>query len=206
MNKIKEVVMKSRYVGRSFATGLILAVFLVVGGVGSGWAGSWQHPRHTPGHGAAVVKKTRVVRVGGVPYVYRQGHLWHRGPKKTRYITPPRRRVLRTLPHGAVRVVINGIPHFRIGAMLCLPITGGYVRVDTPVRYENPVVVTTPASSRARAVVQGSESVPVMLINSNGSRTPVVLDRGEGGTWIGPRGEIYDRFPTLKQLKPAYGF
>lgn len=204
--------MKMEHIGRKTVISLIALVFLAVGCAGSGWAEPRQrydeHSRkHRPGQRVRVVKKTRVVRVGGAPYVYRQGHLWHRGKRgAVRRYAPPKRRFYRVLPRGAVRVVINGLPHFRIGAAFCLPIDGGYVRVDAPVRYEQPVVVTAPASSRSRAVVQGTENVTVMVINSNGSRTPVVLDRGEGGTWIGPNGEIYDRFPTLDQLKPVYGF
>ena len=199
--------MKFQQSGRKCFIGLSLIIFLVVGCLGSAWAGPRDRPgRHKPAHKVKVVKKSRVVRIGGAPYVYRQGQLWHRGKRGARRYAPPRRRFYRTLPRGAVRVVINGFPHFRIGAAFCLPIDGGYVRVDAPVRYEPPVVITAPASSRSRAVVQGTENVTVMVINSNGSRTPVVLDRGDGGTWIGPNGEIYDRFPTVNQLKPVYGF
>ena len=199
--------MKLQQSGRKCFIGLSLIIFLVVGCLGTAWAGPRERQeRHKPRHRVKVVERTRTVRIGGAPYVYRQGHLWHRGKRGEVRYAPRRGRFYRTLPRGAVRVVINGLPHFRIGAAFCLPIDGGYVRVDAPVRYEEPVVVTAPASSRARAVVQGTENVTVMVINSNGSRTPVVLDRGEGGTWIGPNGEIYDRFPTLDQLRPVYGF
>ena len=52
---------------------------------------------------------------------------------------------------------------------------------------------------------QSSEMVTVMITNSNGSTTPVVL-RKEDGYWVGPRGERYDPLPTEEQLKPVYGF
>ncbi|HKK33259.1 MAG TPA: hypothetical protein VJ934_06800 [Desulfomicrobiaceae bacterium] len=201
--------MNARHMKRPCLTGVILVVFLVAGCVGSAWAGPRHQPRdsrHRPGHRVTVVEKTRVVRIGGAPYVYRQGHLWHKEKRGTMRFRPPRKRFLDHLPRGAVRVVINGIPHFRIGAAFCLPVSGGYVRVDTPVRYDDPVVISAPASSRRGAVVQGTENVTVMVLNSNGSRTPVVLDRGDGGTWIGPKGEIYDRFPSVEQLESAYGF
>lgn len=201
--------MNARQMTRPYLTGVILVVFLVAGCVGPAWAGSRHQPRdprHRPGHKVTVVKKTRVVRIGGAPYVYRQGRLWHKGKRGTMRFRPPRKRFLRVLPRGAVRVVINGVPHFRIGAVFCLPVVGGYVRVDTPVRYEDPVVISAPASSRERALVRGTENVTVMILNSNGSKTPVVLDRGDGGTWIGPKGEIYDRFPGVEQLESAYGF
>lgn len=43
------------------------------------------------------------------------------------------------------------------------------------------------------------------LLNRNGSKTKVVLRAGEGGTWVGPRGEVYDTLPTEEQLRPVYG-
>tara|TARA_R110002096_G_scaffold104771_20_gene230776 strand:+ start:5299 stop:5700 length:402 start_codon:yes stop_codon:yes gene_type:complete len=41
--------------------------------------------------------------------------------------------------------------------------------------------------------------------NSNGSTTPVVLQRSGNG-WQGPRGEIYETVPSESQLKSVYGF
>ena len=43
------------------------------------------------------------------------------------------------------------------------------------------------------------------FLNRNGSKSKVVLRAGEGGTWIGPRGEVYDTLPTEEQLRPVYG-
>lgn len=50
-----------------------------------------------------------------------------------------------------------------------------------------------------------SLSVSINVNNSNGSFTPVQLRR-VGSTWIGPRGEVYQNFPSEQQLKPIYGF
>jgi hypothetical protein len=45
----------------------------------------------------------------------------------------------------------------------------------------------------------------VMVLNSNGSKTPVQLEEIDG-KWKGPKGEYYDEFPTDEQLRMAYGF
>ena len=52
---------------------------------------------------------------------------------------------------------------------------------------------------------QGTNSVTINITNSNGSITPVKLTRS-GSNYVGPRGEIYDHFPTEAELKPIYGF
>jgi hypothetical protein len=49
-----------------------------------------------------------------------------------------------------------------------------------------------------------AEQVIVEIHNDNGSTTPVKL-RKEGSTYIGPKGERYEKLPTEEQLKPIYG-
>lgn len=46
----------------------------------------------------------------------------------------------------------------------------------------------------------------VMIQNSNGSYTPVTLNKVGYGQFRGPRGEIYTARPGEDQLKAAYGF
>lgn len=46
----------------------------------------------------------------------------------------------------------------------------------------------------------------IMIQNSNGSHTPVVLTKVGYGQYRGPRGEIYTSRPTDEQLRAAYGF
>ena len=52
---------------------------------------------------------------------------------------------------------------------------------------------------------QQAATTTVWIDNSNGSRTPVRITQGPGGTWIGPRGEHYTSMPSPKQLKMLYG-
>jgi uncharacterized protein YcfJ len=56
-----------------------------------------------------------------------------------------------------------------------------------------------------RGMQQETGSVVVNIHNSNGSVTPVRLTRSGAG-YTGPRGEVYDHFPTEAELKPVYGF
>jgi hypothetical protein len=51
----------------------------------------------------------------------------------------------------------------------------------------------------------GAEEVIVNITNSNGSITPVKLQR-KGAVYIGPKGEYYDHLPAADELKPVYGF
>ncbi len=48
-------------------------------------------------------------------------------------------------------------------------------------------------------------TVTVWITNSNSSKVPVRLAKSGPG-YIGPRGEIYNRFPTEDQLRMVYGF
>lgn len=59
--------------------------------------------------------------------------------------------------------------------------------------------------NRIAALEQAQSTVTVMVHNSNGSYTPVVL-RKYGNEFIGPRGEYYTTLPGDAQLKPIYGF
>lgn len=59
--------------------------------------------------------------------------------------------------------------------------------------------------NRVAALEQAQNTVTVMVVNSNGSYTPVVLRR-YGNAFIGPRGEYYTMLPSDAQLRPIYGF
>ena len=60
-------------------------------------------------------------------------------------------------------------------------------------------------NNRLTAMEQAQSTVTVIVHNSNGSYTPVVL-RKYGNEFIGPRGEYYTMLPGDAQLKPIYGF
>ena len=50
-----------------------------------------------------------------------------------------------------------------------------------------------------------ANTVVINVTNSNGSTTPVTLQR-MGNEYIGPKGEHYIQLPTPVQLRPVYGF
>jgi hypothetical protein len=64
-------------------------------------------------------------------------------------------------------------------------------------------LMTESSAPAAAATVEQPQTV--WLTNPNGSRTAVELKPAGGGTWQGPKGEIYDKLPTLEQLQPVYG-
>lgn len=55
------------------------------------------------------------------------------------------------------------------------------------------------------AVQTGQQMETVWITNSNGSRTPILLRKVEGGQFVGPRGEYYPSRPTEQQLHAVYG-
>jgi hypothetical protein len=64
----------------------------------------------------------------------------------------------------------------------------------------------TETNARLNAAEQAAQQQTVWVTNSNGSRTPVLLRQGSGGTWTGPKGESYMSLPTGDQLRSVYGF
>jgi uncharacterized protein YcfJ len=60
-------------------------------------------------------------------------------------------------------------------------------------------------NERIGAIEQGRNMVTVNVTNSNGSITPVTLERS-GNQWRGPRGELYNSVPNESQLRSVYGF
>ena len=59
--------------------------------------------------------------------------------------------------------------------------------------------------NRMLALEQAQNTVTMMVPNSNGSYTAVVLRR-YGNAFIGPRGEYYTMLPGDAQLRQIYGF
>ena len=57
--------------------------------------------------------------------------------------------------------------------------------------------------SRIQNIERQGRTETVWIQNPNGSQTPVVLER-YGGQWKGPKGELYNGFPTEDQLRPYY--
>jgi uncharacterized protein YcfJ len=60
--------------------------------------------------------------------------------------------------------------------------------------------------NRLDALETQSQIETMMIPNSNGSYTPVTLNKVGYGQYRGPRGEIYTSMPSAEQLKQAYAF
>ena len=59
--------------------------------------------------------------------------------------------------------------------------------------------------NKMNAMQQNQTMETVWITNSNGSKTPVLLRKAEGGQYIGPRGEYYTTMPSEDQLRRVYG-
>ena len=60
------------------------------------------------------------------------------------------------------------------------------------------------AAQSVTPLAQEAITSVINVPNANGSITPVVIKR-YGNQWVGPKGEIYNSYPTVDQLKPMYG-
>lgn len=54
-------------------------------------------------------------------------------------------------------------------------------------------------------VLSQGDKITIHITNSNGSTTPVELNRKDG-FYVGPKDELYQELPTEEQLKAIYGF
>lgn len=59
---------------------------------------------------------------------------------------------------------------------------------------------------RIENIEQENAQDAVIIKNTNGSFTPVSINKLDNGQYRGPKGEIYTGRPTEEQLKPVYGF
>ncbi len=149
------------------------------------------------------------VSVRGHRYSYHDGFFYEWGPRGYFLVDAPFGVVVPFLPLGAVRLHFGPDWFFYFGGIYYQPFTDGYVVVKKPdtvyvAKDAAPTAPAAPAEPVERPFVEPNTKT-VMVENSNGSRTPVILQEVEG-KWKGPRGEIYDKFPTDDQLHSAYGF
>lgn len=81
---------------------------------------------------------------------------------------------------------------------------GGYMIGNEQDKAEtNQQVAATQA--QANAAYASANTVVINVRNSNGSITPVTIQR-VGNEYLGPKGEHYLGLPTEEQLRPVYGF
>lgn len=112
-------------------------------------------------------------------------------------VAPPIGIIVPVLPSGCEVRYLSGDTYYVLHDTYYRRIPGGYVVVTEP----STIIVTTPAPAPAPKPA----TCTIWIRNVNGSKTPVVLEPGEGGQWIGPKGEYYDTFPSEDQLRPVYG-
>ncbi len=144
------------------------------------------------------------VHVGGNHLFFHNGYFYHRRHHAYYLAPPPIGIVVPFLPLDALVLHSGGLTLYYYGGNYYQESGDGYVVVAKP---ETDLVVDTvveedTTTSTAPAAPQ---TKTVLVNNSNGSHTPVLLEYVDG-KWKGPRGEEYDAFPTNDQLRQAYGF
>jgi hypothetical protein len=156
---------------------------------------------HPHGHRVIIRERpmyTRVI-VRGSPFWYHHGYYYRHYRGRYLLVEPPLGVVVPLLPDGAVSVYFHAVPYYYYGGVYYRQAPGGYVVAQKP----DTVYVEKDAPGKT---FEEPVSKTVMVANSNGSKTPVRLEQESDGKWKGPRGELYDSFPTDEQLHQAYGF
>ena len=144
---------------------------------------------------------TRVV-VRGSPYFYHYGHFYGRRHGGYFLVEPPLGITVGVLPATAVSLYFGPRHFYYYQGIYYRPEPEGYVVVPKP----DTVYVEKKDAGQKEETFQEPKGTTVMVLNSNGSKTPVRLEELDEGKWKGPRDEIYDAMPTQDQLRSAYGF
>ena len=108
------------------------------------------------------------------------------------------------LPAGHISLYYGPSRFFYYGGIYYRHAPDGYVVVQKP---DTVYVEKQEGDGKAgsQKVFTEPNTKTVMVLNTNGSKTPVQLEEIDG-KWKGPKGEYYDAFPTDAQLQSAYGF
>lgn len=195
---------------------LALAATLLVPAQAMAQPGGPQHghdhhpqPRHQPSPHRydALPGNCVAIMVDGIRFFYGLGVFYQHGPHGYTVVDAPMGAVIPRLPPGCAPVLVAGTTYYTTGGIYYLPSPPGYVVVPAPMVVQPaPVVVqpTTPQSDATPSPTAPSDSVTVVIVNPNGSRTPVTLKRVPDG-WQGTKGEIYPTLPDESQLAPYYG-
>ncbi len=138
----------------------------------------------------------------GLYYTLSQGHYV--------VVPAPVGAVVATLPAGYTTLTVGADTYFALEGTYYRKHNNGFIVVPSPVR---PVFHAPPPPPQAMAEAENRPgevaqplpaTVTLMIVNGNGSKTPVSLKHTREG-WLGPKGELYTRLPTQEQLAPYYG-
>jgi hypothetical protein len=142
----------------------------------------------------------KTVLAGGLLYYFLDGLFYRQAAKGYVVVTPPRGAVISSLPPGYNVVMINGDTYYYHNGAYYRTCPSGYMVVSAP-------VVAAPQNVYIKTAANNSRSERTTLVNipnSNGSYTPVVLQKSGNG-YVGPQGEYYPDNPTVEQLQVLYG-
>ena len=104
--------------------------------------------------------------------------------------------IIESLPPRHETVIIEGTPYYRDERYYYKELPdGNYVVVPPPAVIQPQPVTPVP---------QTPDTSTVNIPNSKGGYTSVTLRRSGNG-FVGPQGEYYPTYPTVKQLQNMYG-
>ncbi|MFA5369121.1 MAG: DUF6515 family protein [Candidatus Omnitrophota bacterium] len=141
-----------------------------------------------------------VIYAGSRYYFYR-GYFYEKLPYGYVIVPAPAGAVITALPAGHRAVVVNKTKYYYYNRTYYTRVKQGYIVVDSPIRG-----IITPAvpQEAVTPAEPDSSAYTVNIVNSDATYTAVVL-KGYKDGFMGPQGEWYPVFPSVKQLRVMYG-
>jgi hypothetical protein len=178
------------------------------------WDGGHSGYRHYPSFGRTsfwLPAAALTLVLAGLTYYYCDGVYYHKTAHKYLVIAPPVGAVVTILPDVYQPMTINGITYYTYDDIYYQAVPEGYIVVTPPSPGAVPAppagsaVVIPPNAGTVNTPAQGKrEFFTVNIPNDSGGYTPVVINR-HGKGFVGPQGEYYPKFPSVKQLQVMYG-
>ncbi len=201
----------------SFILAVFLFMFAVLGNASPAAAGMGPRRMEKPPHrhpyrGSVVTLPellTEIILHAGVRYAYHDGYFYKKGPIGHVIVDAPVGAVVPDLTPGYKTIIINGAVYYYYNDTYYLRGRTGYVVVDDPVYQiaELPQAIKVKEAAPPAEVsgVSGSgDAYTVYIPGPSGEYIPVTI-KESGKGFIGPQGEYYPDFPSVKQLKLMYG-
>lgn len=191
--------------------GLVVALHAVTAFAWPGQRRSGHRQERThgyPPHGQVVFSlpgATMKVVWGGRKYFFYDGVFYERDRREYVVIAPPEGAFVRSLPPGYQVIVVNGVSFYLVNETYYQYTPSGFKVIPPPFLPQD-VNRTAPLGPQTIAVQAAESAEDVFTVNvprATGGYIPVVLQRSGKG-FIGPQGEFYEDFPSIKHLRVVY--
>ena len=158
----------------------------------------WRHPSWYASRFEYRPHFRRPLAIGWIPY---DVITWVASPLPPPPVQQPR--VVAEAPKPHRTVIIDGFVYHEYDGVYYKGGPADYAMVS--LGQASPVPTTAIAVAGSVPSAAAPNTTVVNVPNQNGSYTPVTLQAGGHGVYIGPQGEVYPTLPTAEQLRAMYG-